>query len=65
MSPAGTDLNTRIQQAQGQTFLEAFESLKRGGQITEVEGKKVGVAMARLNRAQATDAYQDALNDLI
>lgn len=65
MSQAGTDLNARIAQAQGQAFLEAFESLKGAGQITEIEGQKAEAAMARLNRAQSTEAYQGALNDLI
>lgn len=65
MTQGGTDLNTRIQQAQGAAFLEAFESLKGGGAITEVEGTKAEQAMARLNRAQSTEAYQGALNELI
>lgn len=64
MSQDGTDLNTRIQQAQGQAFLEAFSSLKGGGAITEVEGTKAEQAMARLNRAQSTEAYQGALDEL-
>lgn len=65
MSQAGTDLNTRIEQAQGQAFLEAFNSLKGGGAITEVEGTKAEQAMARLNRAQSTPAYQAALDELV
>lgn len=65
MGQAGTDLNVRIQQAQGAAFLEAFESLKGGGAITEIEGTKAEQAMARLNRAQSTEAYQSAINDLI
>lgn len=64
MSPAGTDLNVRINQAKGQTFLEAFESLKGAGQITEIEGQKAEQAIARLDRAQSTEAYQQALDDL-
>lgn len=65
MSQAGTDLNVRIQQAQGQVFLEAFDALKGGGAITETEGTKAEQAMARLNRAQSPEAYQEALNELI
>lgn len=65
LTQAGTDLNVRIKQAQGQAFLEAFESLKGGGQITEIEGQKAEAAMARLDRAQSTEEYQTALNDLI
>lgn len=64
MTQAGTDLNVKIQQLQGQAFLQAFESLKGGGQITEIEGQKAENAMARLQRAQSTEAYLEALNEL-
>lgn len=64
MSQSGTDLNVKIQQLQGQAFLQAFESLKGGGQITQIEGVKAENAIARLNRAQSTEAYVAALNDL-
>lgn len=64
MTQAGTDLNVRIKQLSGKTFLEAFETLKGGGQITEKEGAEAKAAMARLERAQSTEAYQEALQDL-
>jgi hypothetical protein len=51
-------------QIQGQTFLQAFNTLKGGGQITEVEGEKATAAIARLQRAQNTKDYQAALDDL-
>jgi hypothetical protein len=51
-------------QAQGRAFLEAFTSLKGGGQITEVEGKKATDAIARLDRAQTEEGYLAALDDL-
>lgn len=54
----------RIEQLQGAAFLQAFESLKGGGQITEVEGKKATDAIARLNRAQKKEDFVDALSDL-
>lgn len=50
-------------QAQGQAFMQAFESLKGGGQITEVEGLKAEQAMARMNRAQSEEDYKRALQD--
>lgn len=65
MSQAGTDLNVRIEQAKGQVFLEAFQSLKGGGAITELEGKKAEQAIARMDRAQSLGAYQAALDELI
>lgn len=52
------------EQVQGQTFLQAYQTLKGGGQITEVEGRKAEAAIARLNRAQKTEDYQAALRDL-
>jgi hypothetical protein len=64
MSQGGTDLNVKIQQLQGKTFLEAFATLKGGGAITEREGQAAQEAIARLNRAQSTDAYIKALNEL-
>ncbi len=54
----------RIEQLQGTAFLQAFESLKGGGQITEIEGQKATQAIARLNRAQRKEDFVAALNDL-
>jgi hypothetical protein len=53
-----------LEQAKGQTFLQAFESLKGGGAITEIEGKKAEQAIARLDRAQSREGYDAALKDL-
>ena len=64
MSQSGTDLVTRIEQLQGQAFLQAFESLKGGGSITEVEGQAATNAIARLNRAQSAEAFRESLRDL-
>jgi hypothetical protein len=61
---AGADLGVKIEQLQGTAFLQAFESLKGAGQITEIEGQKAEAAIARLKRAQSTEAYQAALDDL-
>jgi hypothetical protein len=36
----------------GQAFLQAFERLKGGGQITEVEGQKATEALLKLDKAQ-------------
>ena len=51
-------------QIKGKAFLAAFESLKGGGQITEVEGLKAEQAMARLEMAQDEVDYKKALTDL-
>lgn len=55
---------SRIEQLQGQAFLQAFETLKGGGQITEVEGKKATDAIARLQRVQSREDFVRALKDL-
>lgn len=63
----GTDqyrFGTRALQIQGQAFLQAFESLKGGGQITQVEGEKATQAIGRLSTAQKPEDYRDALNEL-
>lgn len=57
------DFIVRLDQAKGQTFLQAYQSLKGGGQITEVEGIKAENAIARLNRAQSDEAFRQALDD--
>jgi len=51
-------------QIKGKAFLAAFESLKGGGTITEVEGLKAEQATARLNLAQDEEDYKLALKDL-
>lgn len=61
---AQNDLVSRIDQLKGRSFLEAFESLKGGGQITEIEGKKATDAIARLNRTQSHAGFVQALDDL-
>lgn len=63
----GTDaynFNTLMDQIQGRTFLQAFESLKGGGQITEVEGKKAEQSIARLKTAQSKEEFTSALKEL-
>lgn len=59
-----TDFNVMRRQLEGKAFLEAFESLKGGGQITEIEGQKATEAIARLNTAQSDEAYVRALMEL-
>jgi hypothetical protein len=54
----------KLDQLQGTVFLQAFESLKGGGQITELEGAKAEAAAARLNRFQSPTDFAQALNEL-
>lgn len=61
---AGADFDAMSNQLKGKVFLEAFSTLKGGGQITEVEGQKATQAIARLNQTQTTEGYVSALSDL-
>lgn len=54
----------KLDQIKGKTFLEAYNTLRGGGQITEVEGEKATAAIARLNQAQSWKDAQPALQDL-
>lgn len=54
----------KMDQINGQSFLQAFNMLKGGGAITEIEGQKATQAMARLNTAQSEKDYREALGDL-
>ena len=51
-------------QIKGKTFMEAYKTLKGGGQITEMEGDKATKAIARLNNSQNEEDYIEALREL-
>jgi hypothetical protein len=59
----GRDFRTRLDQAKGGAFLEAFETLKGGGQITEVEGKKATAAITRMDLAQSEEEFVKAATE--
>ena len=57
-------VQSKVDQLGGQAFLQAFQSLKGGGQITELEGAKATAALARLQNMGVNDAdYLKALDD--
>jgi hypothetical protein len=58
------ELKTKIDQIKGDVFLKAFESLKGGGQITEVEGKKAEASLQRLDPTLSVDEFKKALLEL-
>lgn len=63
----GTDaknFHVMRKQIEGRVFLEAFESLKGAGQITEIEGIKATQALARLDAAQSDDEWLAAAREL-
>lgn len=60
---AAKDFDVRLDQLKGQQFLQAFESLKGGGQITEVEGKKATDAIARMDAAGSEAEFTKAARE--
>lgn len=57
------DFYSLLEQVQGGTFMQAFNNLKGGGQITEQEGAKATAAIARLNPRQSEAGFLKALED--
>lgn len=55
-----SDFNARLDQLRGGAFLEAFQTLKGGGQITEVEGKKATDAITRMRTSQSEEEFKAA-----
>lgn len=53
----------RLGQLQGKQFLQAFETLKGGGQITQVEGEKAEKAIARMDAAQSEADFTAAAKE--
>lgn len=64
----GTDASNfqvLLDQIRGQAFLQAFQSLKGAGAITDKEGKAATDAIARLNNAkQGDEAFEQSLREL-
>ena len=59
-------LLAKIAQVTGKTFLQAYQSLKGGGPITDTEGRAATEAQSRLtNRAVSLESYQGAIDELI
>ncbi|WP_305986469.1 hypothetical protein [Roseibium sp. MMSF_3544] len=54
----------RLEQLKGKAFLQAFETLKGGGQITEREGLAAQNAIARLQTSQSDEEFKAALEEL-
>lgn len=57
------DFTKRLDQVKGGAFLQAFETLKGGGQITEMEGKKATEALSRMDKAQSEKEFTAAARE--
>jgi hypothetical protein len=60
---AAKDFDIRLDQLKGQQFLQAYETLKGGGQITEAEGKKATDAISRMNAAGSETEFENAARE--
>lgn len=49
----------------GKQFMQAYQTLKGGGQITEIEGQKATEALSRMGRASSEKEYLKAADDFI
>jgi hypothetical protein len=64
----GTDaagFEARLKQLQGGAFLEAFQMLKGGGAVTEIEGIKAEQSYARISTAQTEEEFRSAVKDFV
>lgn len=62
----GTDaasFDVASKQMLGKQFLQAFESLKGAGQITEIEGQKATEAMSRMSTSNTQEEYKKAARE--
>jgi hypothetical protein len=65
LSEGANRVSAKMAQVSGNAFLTAFQKLRGGGQITQIEGEKATAAISRLeNRKQSPKAYREAITDL-
>ena len=67
MAAPGSDTRNFLilaEQMKGSAFVEAFQGLKGGGTITEVEGAAATAAQGRLNEAQSDGEYLVAIDEM-
>jgi len=60
---AASDFQSRFDQVKGGAFLQAFETLKGGGSITNVEGDKGTAALNRMGLAQSEKEFVQAARE--
>lgn len=63
-STEAMEIRSMIDQLRGQIFLQAYERLKGGGHITEIEGQKAEQARARINPRMSAEDFRKALLEL-
>lgn len=59
------DFAARFEQIKGGVFLQAFNGLRGGGQITDAEGSKATAALLRAQYAQSEVEFKEAVQEYI
>ena len=59
------DFVAKVDQIMNGAFLDAFQALKGGGHITEIEGEKATRAKARLDTNLSEEGFKEAIQDYI
>ena len=65
---AGTkeaDFMALLEQLKGGAFLQAFQSLKGGGPITDMEGEKATQAIVRAQASQSEEGFRKSMNEVL
>lgn len=57
------DAASLVEQIKSRAFLEAFNSIRGGGAITEAEGQKATTALIRAQNAQSYEAFLESIAD--
>jgi hypothetical protein len=57
------DFDIRLEQLKGKQFLQAYESLKGAGAITDIEGTKAGNAIARMDASASEEEFKKAARE--
>jgi hypothetical protein len=60
---AAKDFDVRLDQLKGKQFLQAYESLKGAGAITDIEGTKAGNAIARMDASASEKEFEKAARE--
>jgi hypothetical protein len=59
------DFDALLEQVQDGAFLKAFNDLKGGGSITQIEGEKATMALTRVKRAQSEIGFVKAAREFV
>ena len=58
-----SDWNARFKEVQGRQFLQAVETMRGTGALSDTEGKAATAAVARMSTSQSEKEFKEAVND--